>query len=161
MTNKHILEILDQKAFADISADERKIIDAHILMCADCDRHFAAAKISSVLLRSNADEVFAPSPFFATRVMANVRDKQIAVNPLAALGKMWKASKTVVGAMTAAVFVLIMLTVFAPDIKQVSSAANTDVFNNYSTEMVILNERIQTREPTNEQIFQIVYGSEK
>lgn len=161
MRNKHILDILDQKAFADLSGDDLKVIDAHASTCAGCRRHFAAAKIASVLLRSKAGEIFAPSPFFAARVTANIRDKQLAVNPLAALGKMWKASKTVIGAMTAAVFALIMLTIFAPDINQVTNAANNDVFNNYSTEMVILDEKIQTKEPTNEQIFQIVYGSEK
>lgn len=160
MKNNHILDILDEKAFADLSVEEIKSIDAHNAFCDDCRRQFAAAKVSSVLLRSTS-EIYAPPPFFTARVMANIRSKQMAVNPLAALGRMWKASKTVVGAMTAAVFVLIILTVFAPDINQVTAAANNDIFNNYSTEMVILNEKIQTREPTNEQIFQIVYGSEK
>lgn len=161
MKNEHILDILDEKAFANLSENDLKIIDAHASRCADCRRHYSAAKISSVLLKTTADETFAPPPFFATRVMANLREKQIAANPLAAIGRMWKASKIIVGAMTAAVVLLVMLTIFAPDITQVSSSANADVFNNYSTEMVILNEKIQTREPTNEQIFQIVYGAEK
>lgn len=161
MSDKHILEVLDGKAFADLSGDDLKIIAAHAARCDDCRRRYASAKAASILLRAGAAEVFAPSPFFTARVMANLREKQIAAHPLAAIGRMWNASKIVVGAMTAAVFALVVLTVFAPDINQVSSAANSDVFNNYSTEMVILDERIQTKEPTSEQIFQLVYGIEK
>lgn len=161
MRNEHVLDIIDNKAFADLTADEMSVINAHASGCAECRRHYSAAKISSVLLKAAAAETFAVPPFFATRVMANLREKQISVNPLAAVGRMWKASKIIVGAMTAAVVVLLMLTVFAPDLNQVSSSANTDIFNNYSTEMVILNEKIQTKEPTDEQIFQIVYGAEK
>lgn len=161
MRNKHILDILDENAFGDLSETDLKIIDAHASRCADCRRHYSAAKISSRLLRSTADAHFAPPPFFAVRVIANLREKQIAVNPLAAVNRMWKASKIVVAGMTAAVVALIMLTVFAPDLNQVSNHANADFFNNYSTEMVILNEKIPAKEPTNEQIFQIVYGTEK
>jgi anti-sigma factor RsiW len=161
MKNTHILDILDEKTFADLSADDLKIIDAHAATCAECRRHFAAAKISSVLLKTTADEIFAPPPFFATRVMANLREKQIAVSPLATVNRMWKAAKIFVGAMTAAVVILLMMTIFAPDFNQVSISPSIDVFNNYSTEMVILNEKIQPGEPTNGQILQIVYGAEK
>lgn len=161
MSDKHILDILDGTAFTELNRDDVQIIDAHAARCDDCRTRYASAKAASILLRAGAAEVFAPSPFFTARVMANLREKQIAANPLAAIKRMWNASKIVVGAMTAAVFALVMLTVFAPDINQVSSVANTDIFNNYSTEMVILDERIQTKDPTSEQIFQIVYGAEK
>lgn len=161
MKDEHILDILDEKAFAELSADDVQIIDAHVARCADCQRQYSAAKISSVLLRSNAEEIFAPPPFFAARVLANLREKQTTINPLAAVGRMWKASKALVAGMTAAVALLVMLTVFAPDINQVSAAGDADVFNSDSTEMVILDEKIQTKEPTSEQIFQIVYGADK
>lgn len=160
MKDEHILDILDEKAFVEMNASDFKIIDAHVSGCADCRRHYSAAKISSVLLKKTADETFAAPPFFAARVLANLRAKQTTVNPLAAVGRMWKASKALVAGMTAAVALLIMLTVFAPDINQVS-AAEADVFNSDSTEMVILDEKIQTKEPTSEQIFQIVYGADK
>lgn len=161
MKDEHISDILDEKPFADLSAKDFEIIDAHVFDCADCRRRYSAAKISSALLCANARETFAPPPFFAARVLANLREKQTSVNPLAAVGRMWNASKALVAAMTAAVALLIMLTVFAPDIKQVSAASDADAFNSYSTEMVILNEKIPTKEPTSEQIFQIVYGADK
>ena len=160
MKDEHILNIVDEKAFAELCANDLEIIDAHVAGCADCRRHYSAAKISSVLLRTNAEETFAPSPFFAARVLANLREKQTTVNPLAAVGRMWNASKAMLAGMTAAVALLVMLTVFAPDLKQ-TSIADADVFNNYSTDMVILDEKIQTKEPTSEQIFQIVYGADK
>lgn len=162
MKNQHILDLLDVKAFADLSADELKIVVSHRAVCADCARAVQAAQISSVLLRADASESLRVPPFFQTKVLANLRDKQAKVNPLAAF---WKASKTLVAAMTATVAVLILLTIFAPQFNQNSSAAasaaNADVFDDYSTEMVILNERIPAKEPTNEQIFQAVYATEK
>ncbi len=165
MKNQHILDLLDAKAFADLSADELKIVVSHRAVCADCARAVQAAQISSVLLRADASESLRVPPFFQTKVLANLRDKQAKVNPLAAFWKVWKASKTLVAAMTATVAVLILLTIFAPQFNQNSSAAaaaaNADVFDDYSTEMVILNERIPAKEPTNEQIFQAVYATEK
>jgi hypothetical protein len=161
MKNEHILDILDDKAFSDLSKDELKIIEAHASRCNACGQGFAAAKVSSVLLRADAFETFTAPPFFATRVMANLREKQIAANPFAAVERMWKASKTLIGAMTLTVIVLIVLTVFATNL---DNAPNTDTgyaFDNYSTEMVILNEKIAAKEPTKEQIFQVVYGVEK
>jgi hypothetical protein len=162
MKNQHILDLLDVKAFADLSADELKIVVSHRAVCADCARAVQAAQISSVLLRADASESLRVPPFFQTKVLANLRDKQAKVNPLAAF---WKASKTLVAAMTATVAVLILLTIFAPQFNQNSSAAasaaNADVFDDYSTEMVILNEQIPAKEPTNEQIFQAVYATEK
>lgn len=172
MKNQHILDLLDAEAFAGLSADELKIVDAHRAVCADCARAVQAAQISSLLLRADASETSGVPPFFQTKVLANLRDKQAKVKPLAAFWNVWKASKTLVAAMTATVAALILLTVFAPQFNRNSSAAapptttaataaNADVFDDYSTEMVILNERIPANEPTNEQIFQAVYAAEK
>ncbi len=161
MKNEHILDILDDKAFSDLSAEQLKIIDAHASQCNACGQAFAAAEVSSILLRADAFETFTAPPFFAARVMANLREKQIAANPFAAVERMWNASKTLIGAMTLTVLVLVVLTVFATNLDNAPNADTAFAFDNYSTEMVILNEKTAAKEPTTEQIFQVVYGAEK
>ena len=159
MKNEHILEILDEKAFSNFDEAEMSFIKAHAARCASCFQAFEAARISAVLLKTHAAEIFEPSPFFQTRVMANLREKQAKINPFAALGRLWKASASLVVLMMAMVVGLIALTIFAPNFNT-SSGAQASSFDNYSTDMVIMNERLPGREPTNEQVFQIIYASD-
>lgn len=159
MRNEHILDILDEKAFGELNEIEKHSIEAHAAQCPSCFKAYKAAEISSVLLKASIAQNFEPSPFFQTRLMANLREKQISINPFQAFGKMWKASRTLLAMMTTVVAVLIALTIFAPEFNRVSSAS-VSAFDGYSTEMVILNERISTKEPTNEQVFQIIYESD-
>lgn len=155
MKNEHILDILDEKAFSELSESEKYSIKAHAAHCPGCLRAYKAARIGSLLLREKVGETIAPSPFFQTRVLANLREKQVSMNPFPAFGKMWKASRNLVAMMTTIVAVLVVLTIYAPKFNTVSSAG----FEGDSTEMVILNERVSTKEPTNEQVFQIIYGA--
>lgn len=159
MKNEHILDILDEKAFTDFEEAELSFIKAHAAQCADCFQAFEAARISSVLMKTHAAESFEPSPFFQTRVMANLREKQAKINPFAAIGRLWKASASLVVMMMTMVVALIALTIFAPKLNTVSGA-QVSSFDNYSTDMVIMNERLPGREPTNEQVFQIIYNSD-
>jgi hypothetical protein len=157
MKNEHILDILDEKAFIDLDAAEMSFIKAHAAECAGCFQAFEAARISAVLLKTHAAETFEPSPFFQTRVMANLREKQAKINPFAAIGRLWKASASLVVMMMTMVLALVALTIFAPEFKQVSGAQASS-FELESTDMVIMNERLPGREPTNEQVFQIIYS---
>lgn len=159
MKNEHILDILDEKAFGDLDKAEMSFIKAHAAECADCFQAFEAARITSVLLTTHAAEVFEPPPFFQTRVMANLREKQAKINPFAAIGRLWKASAALVVMMMTMVVALVALTIFAPKFNQVSGAPNSS-FEIESTDMVIMNERLPGREPTNEQVFQIIYGAD-
>lgn len=156
MRNQHILDILDEKAFADLSETDLQTIKTHAAECAACEQAFAAARVSSLLLRTEAVEDFSPSPFFQTRVTANLRRQQAKMNPFAALVRLWKASATLIVVMLAVVAGLTALTLFAPS----SVSAGATSFDTYSTDMVIMNERISAKEPTNEQIFQIIYNAE-
>ncbi|MDQ3797864.1 MAG: hypothetical protein M3384_00290 [Acidobacteriota bacterium] len=160
MKNEHILEILDEKAFGALDETELGFIKAHAARCASCFQAFEAARISSVLLQTHAAAEFEPSPFFQTRVMANLHEKQAKINPFAAIGRLWKASAYLVVMMVTMVVALIALTIFAPEFNAVSGGtAQAFSFDNYSTDMVIINERLPGREPTNEQVFQIIYDS--
>jgi hypothetical protein len=158
MRNEHILDILDAKSFAELSAGEKLSIEDHSAGCAGCRQAYKAAQIGSQMLRAAAAQTFEPSPFFQARVMANLREKQVLSNPFSAFGKMWRASRTLVVMMTTIVAALIALTAFAPDFSKVSSAS---AFDAYSPEVVILNERVPLKEPSNEQVFQIIYESDR
>lgn len=158
MRSEHILDILDEKAFGELSEIEKQTIEIHTAQCKSCFQAYKAARISSALLRANVARNFEPSPFFQTRVMANLREKQVSMNPFLAFGRMWKASRTLVAMMTTIVAALIALTIFAPEFNKVSSAS-VSPFDSYSPDVVILNERVSTKEPTNEQVFQIIYES--
>lgn len=157
MRNEHIFDILDEKAFADLSAADLRTINSHAAQCDGCASAFEAARLSSLLLKTEAVENFAPSPFFQTRVLATLRERQTKLNPFAALARLWKASATLVVMMLAVVLGLAALTFFAPSSV---SAGGAPVLDTYSTDMVIMNERISAREPTNEQIFQMIYETE-
>ncbi|HEX8247878.1 MAG TPA: hypothetical protein VF599_06885 [Pyrinomonadaceae bacterium] len=161
MKHEHILEILDEKALNDFGEAELAFIKAHAAQCVECFQAFEAARISAVLLKTHAAAAASvePSPFFQTRVMANLREKQAKINPFAAIGRLWKASASLVVLMMTMVVALIALTIFAPKLNTVSGA-QVSSFDNYSTDMVIMNERLPGREPTNEQVFQIIYSSD-
>lgn len=158
MRSEHILDILDEKAFGELNEVEKLAIETHSAQCKSCFQAYKAAQISSVLLKASAEQHFEPSPFFQTRVMANLREKQVSMNPFLAFGRMWKASRTLVAMMTTIVVALIALTILAPGFSKASNASASP-FDSYSPDVVILNERVSTKEPTNEQIFQIVYES--
>lgn len=160
MKNEHILDILDEKAFAALDEAEMSFIKAHVAGCANCFQAFEAARISAVLLKAHAADSFEPSPFFQTRVMANLREKQAKINPFAAIGRLWKASASLVVMMMTMVVVLIALTIFAPEFNNTVASAQVSSFEIESTDMVIMNERLPGREPTNEQVFQIIYGAD-
>lgn len=160
MKNEHILDILDEKAFAELGEAEMSFLKAHAARCADCFQAFEAARLSSVLLRTHAAAPLEPPPFFQTRVMANLREKQAKINPFAALARLWKASASLVVMMMAFVAVLVALTIFAPlNTASAGSSAQASAFDGDSTDMVIINDRLPGREPTNEQVFQIIYAS--
>ena len=152
MRNEHILDILDDKAFDELTANEKRSMEIHTAQCLGCLQAYEAAKMSSLLLKTSVTQNFGPSPFFQTRVMANLREKQARIKPLLAFARIWKASGALVAMMITTVFVLIGLTVFAP--------ANVSAVDNDSAEIVILDERIPAKDPTNEQVFQMIYDPE-
>lgn len=159
MRDEHILEILDGKAFGELNETELSFIKTHAAQCADCFQAFQTAKISAFLLSAHTAETFAPAPYFQTRVMANLREKQAKMNPFAALGRLWRASASLLVMMITVVAALVALTLFAPKYGTVSSAGVSG-FDADSTDMVILNGRLPGREPNDEQVFQIIYGAD-
>jgi predicted anti-sigma-YlaC factor YlaD len=155
MRERHILEILDDRTFADIAGDELKTVQTHCAGCADCRRAFEAARLSSVLLTTRAAApAVQPSAFFQSKVLQAIREKQsLRLKPIAAFGRWWQASYAMVCSMLFVVITLALLTIFAPQSEADQAVSN---FNLYTTDSIILNQR-PPQNLTTEQTLEVIY----
>ncbi|HEX9931101.1 MAG TPA: hypothetical protein VGB02_21380 [Pyrinomonadaceae bacterium] len=153
MKSKHITKILNETAFKDLSRAEIAEINAHADDCPRCQKAFQAARMSSALLENRAAEVFEPSPFFETRVLAALREKQIVAKPIAAFWRWWRASSVVVFPILLVVITLMALTIFSPQQPLQATAAADD----FSTEQIIFQGNDFNQTLTTAQAMQIIY----
>src|SRR5262245_34362574 len=105
MRDDHIIDLLDRTPFAALGDEERERVEAHARQCAPCLRAYEAARLSSSLLRSRMAETVEPSPFFATRVTAALRERRAAAEGDAFV-RMWRAARALVAAMALLVLLL-------------------------------------------------------
>ncbi len=154
MKNEHILSILDEKSFEEFDEAEMLLISAHTENCFSCRQSFESARSMSILLKTAVTQNFEPSPFFAKRVLANLPERQSSVSSLWAFAKVWKAAGTMVGVMITTVLVLVVLTIFAP------TAETMATIDSDSADMVILDRKLPAKDLNNEQVFQLIYGTE-
>ena len=87
------------------------------------------------MLNERAAEIVEPSPFFHTRVLAALRERQ---NEGPAFKRLWRTAGALVSSMAAAVVLFGALTFLAPATPTVSTEASA--FNAFSAEEVILDE---------------------
>jgi len=157
MKSKHITEILDRAAFAELSKEDLTIVHLHTKNCTKCRQAFEAAQISSVLLKTQAAlEPPAPNAFFQAKVLNALRNKQTIVKPIAAFKRWWQASAAPVFMMLITLGVLITFTLLAPTSDTNQAQAGIPDFNLYSADMVILNQK-PPRDLTTEQVFEVLY----
>lgn len=132
MKDNHIIDLLEKAPFASLTESEHREIRAHSVDCDGCARAYKAAVVASSLLKEGAGEVFEPSPFFQTRVMAAIREQQSEPRGFA---KVWRAAGALVSSMTATVALLAVLSFMVPATQSTADAAALD---GYSAEEVIL-----------------------
>jgi anti-sigma-K factor RskA len=165
MRDEHIISLIENAPLASLSENDLTAIRAHIGHCSDCLRAFEAAQISALLLRERAAEVFEPSPFFHTRVMATLRERQANASWANswALGRMWRAAGALASSMVATVAALAVLTFVIPG-SQVTSEPQQlgSLSNNYSAEEVLLNQSEQPDELLSDaQVLNTIYDGEE
>jgi len=136
MRDEHVIKLLEEKPLGSLSESEFRWIDSHISHCSGCARAYDAARTSTVMLRARASEVVEPPPFFNTRVMAAIRERQIIPEQFSIFG-MWKAARPLVSSMVALVVILLTLTLF---VSQVQTPVETNLIAGdiYSAEWVVL-----------------------
>jgi anti-sigma factor RsiW len=155
MKDNHIIELIESKGIAALSAEELSTISVHTAECPSCLDAFSAMKVSNSLLKERAAVHLEAPPFFHTRVMAAWRERQ-AANEWS-FSNLWRTIGALASSMVAAVAMLAVLTFAIPQTPQVSSLANP-----YAAEEVILN---QTSAPVDDesdaQLLSTIYGGDE
>lgn len=136
MKNEHIIRLIESRPLSNMNEDELAAMRAHAGVCSTCNRAFEAAQISALLLKARAAETFEPPPFFHTRVLAALRDRQ-AANEQWSWSRMWRATGALASSMVATVATIAVLTFVIPGTQTNSELSS--VSNAYSAEEVILN----------------------
>ena len=136
MKDEHIISLLENTPFGGISEADLEVIKVHAAECDSCASAFSAARVAFVMLQERIAESFEPSPFFQTRVMAHLRERQAASQPWS-WNRIWRATSALAASMVATVVALAVLTFVVPE-------SSTEGFEfssarNISAEEVILN----------------------
>jgi hypothetical protein len=138
MKNKHIIDLLESTPFGSLNETELTTIRVHAAECSPCLRAFEAAQVAALMLKERTTETFEPSPFFHTRVLAQLRERQ-AANDKWAWSRIWRATGALTSSMVATVAALAVLTFVIPDSQVGYELETTSARNSYSAEEVILN----------------------
>lgn len=138
MKDKHIVSLLDNKPLTDLGETEMSVIRDHTIVCADCRRAFEAAQVSVLLIKERAAETFEPSPFFHTRVLARLRERQ--AETVWAWQRMWRAAGALASSMAVTVVALGVLSIALPEPQTPVGVETTTALNTYSAEELLLDE---------------------
>ena len=161
MKDEHIINLIESGPLASLSETDQAAIRVHTDHCSECFKAFQAAQVSSLLLKERAAEVFEPSPFFHTRVMATLRERQAegTFTPLWTLTRLWRSAGALASTMLATVAALAVLTFVIPGNELGNPQPVTSLVHTYSAEEVILNETAQMEEQlTDDQLLTTIYG---
>lgn len=140
MRDEHIIGMIENTPLSGLSESELTSIRAHTDACAECLRAFEAAQISTLLLRERVAETIEPSPFFQTRVLAALRERQ-AASEVSAFRRLWNATGALVSSMAMTVAALAVITIFAPGSQPATASQEVaSVYDSYSAEEVILDQ---------------------
>ena len=158
MRDEHIIVLIENAPLTSLSANDLIAIRAHAKDCSDCLKAFQAAQLSSLMLKERAAVEFEPSPFFHTRVLAALRERQ-AANDAWAFGRLWRTAGALASSMVATVAALALLTFVSPDTQVVSQVSSLS--NGYSAEEVILDQTPQSEEASEGQLLSTIYGGDE
>jgi hypothetical protein len=140
MKENHIIELLEHTRYSSLSERELNTLREHAARCPDCQRAYEAARVTELLLKERAAVTLEPSPFFHTRVMAALRERQPQAL-FSPLQRWWRAANALVSAMVALVALLAALTYFGGEAQtlqpelgemKMASAFNLELFEQAS-----------------------------
>jgi hypothetical protein len=152
MKDKHITEILDNASLAALSENELIEIRAHVVECASCRGAYEAARVSAVVLKSRAQAVIEPSPFFQTRVMAALREQQ-AVENVPAMLRLWRSAKAVVSTLAVTTAALAVVSFVLPSQATPATDQGSSVYSAYS----VIMDQPSDEQMTYEQVLSTIY----
>lgn len=158
MSDNHITDLLDAKPFSDLSDVERSKVESHVLNCIACRSAYQSSRIASSLIEARTSGITEATPFFKTRVMAELRARQLSSEE-PALIRMWKAARVLVTTIALLLVMLTGITIFTHpiDLQEQTSVIGPGV---YSAEYVVLARGDGDDELANDQVLQTIYESE-
>ena len=159
MKDEHIISRLENTSLGSLGEADLIAIRTHAESCPDCLQAYQAAQVSRLLLKERVAAEFEPSPFFHTRVLAILRERQ-ANNDSWAFSRMWRAAGALASSMAAAVALLAVFTFAVPE-NQIASQQVSSLPNGYSAEEVILEQTPQAEEVSDGQLLTTIYGGEE
>ena len=161
MPDNHIIKMLDEKPFGSLSDGDIASAESHIAMCRQCKSAYDAARVAASLIQARTSETVDASPFFKTRVMAAIRERQLTLEE-PSLVRMWRAAGALISTLALVLVILTGMTIFSqsPD-----SQSQTPVVaasqNLYSPEYVVLERGdLDDDELANDQVIGTVYDVE-
>jgi hypothetical protein len=158
MKDKHIINLLESAPLAELSNSDLSEIRAHANECAGCHQAFEATQIAVLLLKERASETFEPSPFFHTRVMGTLRERQ--TTNVWAWSRMWRAAGALASSMAVTVAALAVLTFVIPG-QNNAVTSETTALSAYSAEEVILNHGEYDDQVSDGQVLTTLYEAEE
>ncbi len=155
----HIISLIENAPLASLSPSDLTAIRRHTDDCLNCRQAFEAAQVSMLLLTERAAEIFEPSPFFHTRVLATLRERQTAGGQWA-WSRVWGAAGALASSMVLTVAALAALT-FIPGNQATSGPQEIISLNSYSAEDVLLDQGEALNGQVSEaQILTALYGAD-
>jgi hypothetical protein len=160
MRNEHIIELLDSAPLRSLSETDLARIREHSDQCALCRQAFKSAQVSSLMLRERAAAVIEPSPFFKTKVMAAIRERQAATGAFSFL-RFWRAARALVYSMAAMVLLLTGLTISQPGLlMELESPDQISTINADDPEWAFLAaDSASSEETTYDQVLTDIYSA--
>lgn len=160
--SEHIISLIESTALSALNESDLAAIRAHNGDCSDCRLAFEAMQISVLLLKERVAEPFEPSPFFQTRVMAHLRERQIA-NETWAWGRIWRATGALASSMVATVAALAILTFMVPGTQITSGTSEMmTAANPYNAEEVLLDQSGTIDDQVSDgQVLTTLYGADE
>lgn len=158
MSDNHILYLLDDRPLSSLTATELEQITAHNANCDPCSSAYEAAQIAFALLQERSAVSIEPSPFFQTRVMAAIREKNQEKEADGIL-KFWQAAKALLTSMAAVVVLLTTLTIYTANTSSTEVTESSLSFNSDPAEVVIYGRaNFDEVEITNSDALSDIYG---
>jgi len=136
MRDEHIIEILDSAPLNKLSLAQLEVVRSHSKGCSSCASAYRAASVSSSVIKERAQVVVEPSPFFQTKVLAALRERQ-ATESLPVLSRLWKSAGALAASMAVTSAALAGLSFMVPTAVTLPSDQTASA---YSVESVMLDQ---------------------
>jgi predicted anti-sigma-YlaC factor YlaD len=151
--DSHIIDILDSAPLGNLSEAQLIKLRKHLESCASCARSYDAAALSSQMLHARVAVEVEPSPFFATKVLATIREQRGENMPV--MLRLWRSASYLVSSMAITTAALAVLSFVVPGPAVGSSDSITTAS---SAESVIFGDEEQL---SYEQVLSTIYEDEE